>query len=575
MIQSHPIRGLSWRATCSLVAVLDATQAIRPQLVRADPVPAAVTTSCGDLDFNNDGLLPDAADLDDFKAVMAGGPSACSTGNCDTIDFNRDGIFPDAADLDAFLRVLAGGGCRTYVMPDGWSEIQQAPDARVVYVSSSLGNNNNDGLSEAAPLRTPSAAYSIVRDGYPDRVLFRAGDVWIDTPIANSYGGWDKGGRSADEPMVFGVYGDGSRPQLVLTGSGSVLNLMGRDGPDYNGRITIVGLHLINRRTDRRVAATGLRSYGGGSSIYIEDCVIEGFSGGVDFQGVDGIPLRGVTFRRCVVADSAPGDGHSQGMYFSKVESLKVEECVVDHCGWTTPDTQTIFNHGFYVQPSCRNVVVRASWISRSSATGIQLRGQFQSAVGNVLLDNPLGISVGHGQAATPSQDWTGIVAGNVIEGGGDINREPRGMAITVVRANGGRVTSNLITNITGGSRHVFWFPGDTKAEGGNKEWTIEGNVAYAPAGRFYRIDPGQPISLPAIGENLVSSDVQPAWGDRPKSIHDYARTLGYVDAWSMVANMRTRQRGAWDRRLSAGRIAEYMRASYGIGTNMPTSNTR
>ena len=30
---------------------------------------------------------------------------------CDSIDFNNDGLFPDDADLVAFLTVLAGGAC--------------------------------------------------------------------------------------------------------------------------------------------------------------------------------------------------------------------------------------------------------------------------------------------------------------------------------------------------------------------------------------------------------------------------------------------------------------------------------
>jgi hypothetical protein len=64
---------------------------------------------CNDLDFNNDGLFPDDADLVEFLTVLSGG--ACSTGDCDSIDFNNDGLFPDDNDLVTFLRVLAGGEC--------------------------------------------------------------------------------------------------------------------------------------------------------------------------------------------------------------------------------------------------------------------------------------------------------------------------------------------------------------------------------------------------------------------------------------------------------------------------------
>jgi hypothetical protein len=69
---------------------------------------------CDSVDFNNDTLTPDSGDLDDFIAVLAGGPSACSsfpTPGCNDIDFNNDGLFPDSTDLDAFVSRLSGGPC--------------------------------------------------------------------------------------------------------------------------------------------------------------------------------------------------------------------------------------------------------------------------------------------------------------------------------------------------------------------------------------------------------------------------------------------------------------------------------
>jgi hypothetical protein len=65
--------------------------------------------ACGDTDFNNDGLFPDTADIDDFLAVFSGGP--CPTPACDSIDFNHDGLFPDTTDIDFLLRVFSGGPC--------------------------------------------------------------------------------------------------------------------------------------------------------------------------------------------------------------------------------------------------------------------------------------------------------------------------------------------------------------------------------------------------------------------------------------------------------------------------------
>ncbi len=66
---------------------------------------------CSDVDFNNDGLFPDVADIDALLGVFSGGPCPSDDGWCDSIDFNRDGLFPDTQDIDDFLSVFSGGVC--------------------------------------------------------------------------------------------------------------------------------------------------------------------------------------------------------------------------------------------------------------------------------------------------------------------------------------------------------------------------------------------------------------------------------------------------------------------------------
>ncbi len=68
-----------------------------------------IGSGCDSIDFNNDGLFPDTADIDDFLSVFSGGP--CSTGTCGDIDFNNDGLFPDTLDIDSLLSVFSGGAC--------------------------------------------------------------------------------------------------------------------------------------------------------------------------------------------------------------------------------------------------------------------------------------------------------------------------------------------------------------------------------------------------------------------------------------------------------------------------------
>ncbi len=89
---------------------LDSNSATLLVLSPADPSCGGVV--CDSIDFNNDGLFPDTADIDDFLSVFSGGP--CSTApvpGCSDIDFNNDGLFPDTQDIDSLLSVFSGGPC--------------------------------------------------------------------------------------------------------------------------------------------------------------------------------------------------------------------------------------------------------------------------------------------------------------------------------------------------------------------------------------------------------------------------------------------------------------------------------
>jgi hypothetical protein len=101
------VPGLQVAASSDNNTTLNANEYVRVRL--CDVRVGGCVPACNSIDFNNDGLFPDDADLIDFLNVLAGG--ACGTGACDGIDFNNDGLFPDDADLAAFLRVLAGGAC--------------------------------------------------------------------------------------------------------------------------------------------------------------------------------------------------------------------------------------------------------------------------------------------------------------------------------------------------------------------------------------------------------------------------------------------------------------------------------
>ena len=64
-------------------------------------------TGCDDIDFNNNDVFPEDADVIDFFNVLAG--AECP--ECNDIDFNNNGVFPEDADVIDFFNVLAGGEC--------------------------------------------------------------------------------------------------------------------------------------------------------------------------------------------------------------------------------------------------------------------------------------------------------------------------------------------------------------------------------------------------------------------------------------------------------------------------------
>lgn len=77
---------------------------------------------------------------------------------------------------------------------------------KVYYVSSSKGNDNNDGLSEDKPLKTISKVNKLdLADG--DKVLFKCGDLWRGEALecANAYVTYSSYGEG-EKPTFYGSY---------------------------------------------------------------------------------------------------------------------------------------------------------------------------------------------------------------------------------------------------------------------------------------------------------------------------------------------------------------------------------
>lgn len=95
----------------------------------------------------------------------------------------------------------------------GVGSVQAAPRAgQTYYVSSSTGNDGNNGLSEGAPFATVSKVNGLnLQPG--DSVLFKCGDVWRADPLIIRRSG------VAGSPITFGTYPAGCADKPVLSGA--------------------------------------------------------------------------------------------------------------------------------------------------------------------------------------------------------------------------------------------------------------------------------------------------------------------------------------------------------------------
>src|SRR4051794_6721672 len=103
---------------------------------------------------------------------------------------------------------------------NGWYNVAPSADSRIVYVSSSTGNDANDGLTPGTPVQNIALAKTLIRDGSADWLLLKRGDTFT-----GGFGTWTRSGRSAQEPILIGAYGDGDRPLLNTGTNEGILTL--------------------------------------------------------------------------------------------------------------------------------------------------------------------------------------------------------------------------------------------------------------------------------------------------------------------------------------------------------------
>jgi hypothetical protein len=465
------------------------------------------------------------------------------------------------------LAAVARAGVTTTA--DGWTDISPSADSRVLYVAAS-GLDTNPG-TQAAPLKTIAAAVGKTRAGYPDWVLLKRGDTFREAI------NWGTGGRSADEPQLLGVWGVGARPIVSPPSGGNGFEA------SYNRRafLAVVGVAFVATRDPANVApaGTGVRWYGPGDGLLIEDCYIEGFGNGINVIGADATAaISNVLLNRCVVVDCyRTASTHGEGIYCTYARNVTLRECVFDRNGWspTAPNAgRDVYSHNIYIDneqaggpgPGVGFTVERCI-LTRGASHGLQLRCG-GNVVDNLFAENSIALLVGGGDGfATSSPGGISFTASNnVILQSGDIDASnPRGYGVDLVNIKTGDFRGNIIAHDASAAAYGHGVSIDAPTTG----LSLTGNIVWD--WRTPRLV-GAGVTVTETGNAwLARGAANPGFVDAGRTVGTYHASIGgaaTLDAF--LARARTQSRATWDARYTASAVNAHVRAGFALGTPTP-----
>lgn len=507
----------------------------------------------------------------------------------------------------ALLSAVIGG---VSVGGDGWTVITPSSDTRVVHVSSSLGDDTNDGLSESAPVRTIEMGKSLLRDGHPDWLLLRRGDTWIDETL----GRWEMSGRSEQERMLISGYGSGNRPLIMPAHRQGGLGLVG------SSNIAVIGVELYAYTRDPRHAGfVGANSerFGIGyidfsgqaqANLLVEDALIRMFDTNIVIQDRSGGPLSNLALRRSVIVDAYDANSHSQGLYVYGVDGILIEENVFDHNGWYGDrDTgggvggnATTFNHNIYLananpsHPNTRDetghIIVRGNTILRASASAIQMRSG--GTLENNLFVRNGGAMLG-GRGTMPevvNPDGVDLVfRNNVALEGVDVRSDSfAGRGIWVANVRSATIEGNIVAHDIADERATRGFIIDGSLACPSRGIRVIGNTFYRwrhsgilISGRSYvTIDveennnywSASTVGWPITGTNRNSADLD--FRDPDRNVANYnAAAGGEASFEAFAAEARQQSRSNWRTEYTAAAVNEYVRDGFFLEGEEPNES--
>ncbi len=345
---------------------------------------------------------------------------------CDSIDNDGDGLVDWQYDQGCYgPDDPTEGGTNTGDLDNGWTVFEPSTDTKIIYVSSSTGNDNNDGLSPLKPKKSIKAAYNLARADYPDWILLKRGDTWYENLNVRN-------GRTRKEPSLVASYGNSTLRPLLKTGSTGGVSVI-----NFFHYIAIIGINFYAHTRDfnsvefnTQEGSTGFNFYvrdnDTGTGLLIEDCRFRFYRNNT-IQGKGA--LYDINLRRNLILDNYSSSSHSAGLYTNNV-SMNLEENIFDHNGWfkqqgnSTPldsGEATMFNHNTYFTNAQgvnfnNNIFMRASSMENKWTANDGIASAKDIVINNNLyIDGEIAIGIGGNKTEPPHRFKNVTITNNVI----------------------------------------------------------------------------------------------------------------------------------------------------------------
>ncbi|MDP7039986.1 MAG: right-handed parallel beta-helix repeat-containing protein [Myxococcota bacterium] len=278
--------------------------------------------------------------------------------------------------------------------------------SNAIYVSSSQGDDNNDGLSQNTPIQSISHALSLMGDNH--QLLLKSGDAWEERIEE-----WNWDGTTLSS------YGQGERPTIPFFYTFGCSNL------------TISNIHFTEMLWV---------FFNNEENLLVENCFMDGTYTTLVAPHGDNPEFRNVRFINNQILDAHSEEVLECGVYMDHIKGLLFEGNTVDYFS-SEQYADLIFDHGIYLQHNCSDVVIRNNTFGHAPTNGIKTNSGAH-IYGNTFLGNSIGIHMG--ASTDPGrQPVSGIIEHNTFIGAGRLNDAPRGTGISIAQADGVIVRNN------------------------------------------------------------------------------------------------------------------------------------